>query len=162
MFASKVELGGLEYDTSQQTWGFDPMLFWCWADVEDGGPTLKQLWAIVSCLLGWALINVFFCCGGAECVSLLVTAISICVSIEIGRKRWRHLYNSMHFHAYTVFFQKFWFHKIQINRFIKQRPNRYRTHGHLYPYYHITDHHSVQCVLYWQICKQSKHSVIFI
>ena len=28
------------------------MLFYCWADVEDGGPTLKQHWVNVSCLLG--------------------------------------------------------------------------------------------------------------
>ena len=29
------------------------MLFQCWAGVEDGGPTLKQHWIIVSCLPGW-------------------------------------------------------------------------------------------------------------
>ena len=38
--------------TSQQTRDVDPMLFLCWADVGDGGPTLKQHWVNVSCLLG--------------------------------------------------------------------------------------------------------------
>ena len=28
------------------------MLFYCWADVEDVGPTLKEHWLNVSCLLG--------------------------------------------------------------------------------------------------------------
>ena len=28
------------------------MLFLCWADVENGGPTLEQHWVSVSCLLG--------------------------------------------------------------------------------------------------------------
>ena len=36
---------------SQQTRDTDPMLFWCWADVEDGGPTSKQHWVSASCLL---------------------------------------------------------------------------------------------------------------
>ena len=27
------------------------MFFQCWADVEDGGPTLKQHWVNVSCFL---------------------------------------------------------------------------------------------------------------
>ena len=40
------------------------MLFYCWADVKDDGPTLKQHWVNVSCLLGmyigmhgWAVIS---------------------------------------------------------------------------------------------------------
>ena len=28
------------------------MLFYCWADFEDGGPTLKHHWVNASCLLG--------------------------------------------------------------------------------------------------------------
>ena len=39
---------------SQQTRDVEPMLFWCWANVEDGGSTLKQHWFNVSCLLGKA------------------------------------------------------------------------------------------------------------
>ena len=34
--------------TSQETRDVDPMLFYCRADVGDGGPTLKQLWFIVG------------------------------------------------------------------------------------------------------------------
>ena len=37
---------------SQQTRDVDPMLIQCWANVEDGGPTLNQYWVNVSCLLG--------------------------------------------------------------------------------------------------------------
>ena len=29
------------------------MLFYCCADVEDGGPALEQHWVNASCLLGW-------------------------------------------------------------------------------------------------------------
>ena len=29
---------------TQQTRGIHPMLFQCWASVEDGGPTLKRHW----------------------------------------------------------------------------------------------------------------------
>ena len=36
----------------QQTRDIHPMLFQCWASVGDGGPTLKQYWVNVSCLLG--------------------------------------------------------------------------------------------------------------
>ena len=36
---------------SQQTRGIHPMLFQCWASVEDDGPTLKQHLVNVSCLL---------------------------------------------------------------------------------------------------------------
>ena len=32
--------------------GVHPMLFQCWASIEDGGPTLKQHWVRVSCVLG--------------------------------------------------------------------------------------------------------------
>ena len=35
-----------------------PMLFQCWASVEDGGLTLKQHWVDASCLLGRYLILV--------------------------------------------------------------------------------------------------------
>ena len=37
---------------TQQTRGIRPMLFQCWASVEDVGPTLKQHWVNASCLLG--------------------------------------------------------------------------------------------------------------
>ena len=40
--------------STQLTRGIRPMLFQCWASVEDGGPTLKQHWANASCLLGTA------------------------------------------------------------------------------------------------------------
>ena len=33
------------------TRGIDPMLFQCWVDVKDVGPTLKQQWVNASCLL---------------------------------------------------------------------------------------------------------------
>ena len=36
---------------SQQTRDVQPMLFECWANVVDGGPTFKQHWLNVSCLL---------------------------------------------------------------------------------------------------------------
>ena len=38
--------------TAKQTRAVDPMLYKCWADVEDGGPTIKQRWLNVSRLLG--------------------------------------------------------------------------------------------------------------
>ena len=44
---------------TQQTRGFHPMLFQCWASVVDGGPTLKQHWVNASCLLGRAQIYKF-------------------------------------------------------------------------------------------------------
>ena len=40
----------------QQTRDVEPMLFWYWADVEDGGPTSKQHWFNVLCLLAAGLI----------------------------------------------------------------------------------------------------------
>ena len=46
----------LSADT-QQTRDVDRMLFQCWADVVDGGPTLKQHWVNVSCLLGTTLLD---------------------------------------------------------------------------------------------------------
>ena len=39
-------------DVSQQTRGAQPVLVYRWANVEDGGPTLKQHWLNASCLLG--------------------------------------------------------------------------------------------------------------
>ena len=39
-------------NVTQQTRGIHPMLFQCWASVEDGGPTLKQHWVNAPCLLG--------------------------------------------------------------------------------------------------------------
>ena len=41
---------------TQQTRGVDPMVFKCWADVEDGGQTLKQHWVHALCPLGWHLV----------------------------------------------------------------------------------------------------------
>ena len=41
------------WENTQRKRGIDQMLFWCWADVEDSGPTLKQHWVNASCLLGW-------------------------------------------------------------------------------------------------------------
>ena len=40
---------------SRHTRGIHPMLFQCWASVEDGGPTLKRHWINASCLLGAVL-----------------------------------------------------------------------------------------------------------
>ena len=37
---------------TQLSRGIDPMLFYCCADVEDGGPALEQYWVNASCLLG--------------------------------------------------------------------------------------------------------------
>ena len=39
---------------TQQIGGIHPMLFQCWASVEDGGPALKQHRMNASCLLGRA------------------------------------------------------------------------------------------------------------
>ena len=36
--------GLLDWYLFQQTRGIHPMLFQCWASVEDGGPSLKQHW----------------------------------------------------------------------------------------------------------------------
>ena len=41
-----------ELRVSQQTRDIHPMLFQCWASVEDGGPTLKGHSVNTSCLLG--------------------------------------------------------------------------------------------------------------
>ena len=43
-----------------QTRDAEPMLFYCWANVEDGGPTIKRHWVNVPCLLEilcWVVIN---------------------------------------------------------------------------------------------------------
>ena len=37
---------------AQQTRGIHPMLFQCWTNVEDGGPTLKQHWVNSPCFQG--------------------------------------------------------------------------------------------------------------
>ena len=37
---------------SQQTWDVWPTLVYCWANLVDGGPTVNQRWANVSCFLG--------------------------------------------------------------------------------------------------------------
>ena len=41
----------LTYTISKQTWNVAPMLFQWWASVADCGPTLKQYWINVPCLL---------------------------------------------------------------------------------------------------------------
>ena len=42
-----------EDDPAQQHDAFTrSMLFYCWASVEDGGPTLKQHWVNALCLMG--------------------------------------------------------------------------------------------------------------
>ena len=33
------------------------MLCYCWTDVQDGGPTLKQHWINVSCFLGTGFLS---------------------------------------------------------------------------------------------------------
>ena len=38
--------------TCRKTRDIEPVLGYCWASVEDGGPTLNQHWLSVSCLLG--------------------------------------------------------------------------------------------------------------
>ena len=43
-----------------KTWYMVETLNQCWADVEDGGPTLKQHWFNVSCLLGYLLESRLF------------------------------------------------------------------------------------------------------
>ena len=47
---------------NQQTRDVDPMLFYCWASVVDGGPALKQHWVNVSYLLGRQML--FFVVDG--------------------------------------------------------------------------------------------------
>ena len=42
-------------DDPQQARDVEPLLFKCWANVEDGGSTLKQHWLNVSCLLSQPL-----------------------------------------------------------------------------------------------------------
>ena len=39
----------------QQTCEIGPTLVYCWANVVDGGPTVNQRWADVSCLVGHML-----------------------------------------------------------------------------------------------------------
>ena len=43
-----------------QTRNTVPMLFQCWASVEDGGPTLKQQWLSVPCLLGYIWVSEYY------------------------------------------------------------------------------------------------------
>ena len=38
---------------TQQTWDVGPTLVYCWANVVDGGSTVNQRWANVSCLLAY-------------------------------------------------------------------------------------------------------------
>ena len=47
-----VGLKSTNIKSTNITWDVDPMLVYCWATVVDGGPTIKQRWAIASCLLG--------------------------------------------------------------------------------------------------------------
>ena len=42
---------------TKETRGIHPMLFQCWASVEDGGPTLKQHWVNAPCLLGYCSVK---------------------------------------------------------------------------------------------------------
>ena len=42
---------------SQQTRDIHPLLYQCWPTVFDAGPTLKQHWVNVPCLLGWPVIH---------------------------------------------------------------------------------------------------------
>ena len=44
-------------NNSKQTRGIHPILFQCWASVEDVGPTLKRHWVKASCLLGLLKVN---------------------------------------------------------------------------------------------------------
>ena len=48
-----------KWNRTQWTQDIDPMLFYCRADVEDGGLTLNQLWVNVSCLLGSSKLSMF-------------------------------------------------------------------------------------------------------
>ena len=63
---------------TQQTRGIHPMLFQCWASVEDGVPALKQLWVNAPCLLGRMLslrLVVFskpWCFSSYDSLSLLI------------------------------------------------------------------------------------------
>ena len=42
---------------THQTWEAGPALVYCLASVVDGGPTVNQRWANVTCLLGINLNN---------------------------------------------------------------------------------------------------------
>ena len=48
-FTSQVTLVSIQTLFCSVFW---PVFFFCWATVADGGPTLKQHWLNVSCLLG--------------------------------------------------------------------------------------------------------------
>ena len=41
-----------QYGTPHRTRHVDPMLAYCWQSVYDAGPTLRQHWINVPCLLG--------------------------------------------------------------------------------------------------------------
>ena len=44
----------LHWVNAHQTLGINPMLFQCWASVEDGGPTtLKQQWVNIMVARAW-------------------------------------------------------------------------------------------------------------
>ena len=45
--------------TFAETWDVGSTLVYCWAHVVDGGPTVNQRWANVSCLLGWRLTRLY-------------------------------------------------------------------------------------------------------
>ena len=49
--------------TSQQTRDVDPMLFYCRADVGDGGPTFKQHWIIVG-HVSYTVLAAWYCEAG--------------------------------------------------------------------------------------------------
>ena len=51
------------------TRGIHPMLFQCWASVEDDGPALKQHCVIASCLLGWQVVGGWSSASGVQKVA---------------------------------------------------------------------------------------------
>ena len=55
---------GTVSQVTQQTRNIHPLLFQCWASVEDGGPTLKQHWVNAPSLLG--KITVIHHCNSVE------------------------------------------------------------------------------------------------
>ena len=79
----------------QQTRDAKPVLFECWATVADGGPTLKQHWLNVSCLLDTRLFLscTFFMDNQANMYCL---AISIILSQLLCRvyQGWLIMYDS--------------------------------------------------------------------
>ena len=48
---------------AQQTRDYEPVLFYCWSTVCDAGPTLKQHWLNISCLLVWNMWLEDWICG---------------------------------------------------------------------------------------------------